>query len=178
MDCLNTREALLSAVREIRQDLEDIVAEDDQDLIEQQGSFGEWSLKDLLGHLTGWRQVTAERLEAALRGEEPVFPWPSHLERRKGPDEKNQWFFDTNHDKPLAQVMRESRETFDRVESAIAALPEDDLLRTDRFAWLQGFALASAVVQGTIKHYRSAHEPQVRAWLAASVYREQPGTSG
>lgn len=165
MEQLNTREALVDTVREVRRDLERVIAEADKDRIEQPGSFGEWSFKDLLAHLTGWRQVTAARLEAALRGEKPLFPWPPHLEGGQGPDEKNQWFFETNRDKPLAQVVQESRETFDRVERAIAALPEDDLFLVDRFSWLPGSALRSAVIKGTIEHYRTAHGPEIRAWL-------------
>lgn len=161
----NTREALLDGVREVRQDLERLVAEVDKHRMEQPGSFGEWSLKDLLAHLTGWRRVTAARLEAALRHEEPEFPWPPHLEEGKGPDAKNDWFFETNREKPIAQVMRESREAFDHVERALAALSDDDLFLPHRFAWLQGAPLVSMAVKGTIEHYRVAHEPEIRAWL-------------
>lgn len=161
----NTREALLDGVRDVRQDLERLVAEVDEDRMEQPGSFGEWSLKDLLAHLTGWRQVAAARLEAALRREEPVFPWPPHLEVGQGPDAKNEWFMETNRDKPLAEVVRESREVFDRVERGITAISEDALFHPNRFSWLPGAALASAVVKGTIEHYRLAHEPEIRAWL-------------
>lgn len=162
---LNTREALLGAVREVRQDLERMVAEVDERLMARPGSFGEWSFKDLLAHLTGWRQVTAARLEAALRREEPVYPWPPQLEEGKGPDARNQWFLETHRDKPLAEVMSDSRETFDRVEQALAALPEDDLFLPHRFPWLKGAALASVVVKGAIEHYRLAHAPEIRAWL-------------
>ena len=94
----------------------------------------------------------------------PDRPCGFHL--RFSLDEINRWFFETNRDKPLAAVLRESRETFERVERAIAALPEADLLEPGRFPWLGGAALGPAVVSGTLLHYREEHEPAIRAWLA------------
>src|SRR5215217_6304607 len=135
MEQLNSREALLDAVRGLREELDRVVAEAGEERMVQLGSFGEWTFKDLLAHLTGWRQTTAARLEAGLRGEEPVFPWPAHLDEEADLDEINRWFFETNRDKPLAAILRESRETFERVERAIVALPEDDLLKPGRFPW-------------------------------------------
>ena len=166
MEQLNTQAALLDAVRGLREDLESAIAEAGEERMEQPGSFGELTFKDVIAHLTGWRQTTVARLEAGQRGEEPVFPWPSHLHEDKDTDEINRWFFETNRDKPLASVLRDSRETFERAERAIAALPEDDLFILDRFPWLQGYALGPGVVHGTLDHYRVDHEPEIRAWLA------------
>lgn len=166
MEQLNTRAALLDTVRGLREEIERAVAEAGEERMEQPGSFGEWTFKDVIAHLTGWRQVTVARLEAGLRSEEPVFPWPPHLDEDKDTDEINRWFFETNRDKPLASVLRDSRETFERAERAIAALPEDDLLVPGHFPWLQGYALGPAVVHGTLDHYHDDHEPEIRAWLA------------
>jgi hypothetical protein len=166
LEQLNTRAGLLETVRELREDLERAIAEAGEERMEQPGSFGELTFKDVIAHLTGWRLTTAARLEAGLSGEEPVFPWPAHLEEDKDTDEINRWFFETNRDKPVADVRRESRETFDRVERAIATLPEDALFVPDRFPWLQGYTLGPAVVHGTSEHYRIDHEPEIRDWLA------------
>jgi hypothetical protein len=166
MEDLNSRDNLLETMRGLREELERVVAAVDEERMTQPGSFGTWSFKDVLAHLTGWRQVTAERLEAGLRGKEPVFPWPAHLDEDHDLDEINRWFDETNRAKPLAEVLRESRETFARVEDAIAALPEEDLLQPDRFPWLAGHALGPAVVRGTYEHYHLDHKPEIRAWLA------------
>lgn len=163
---LNSREALLTAVRGLRAEIEGVIAEVGPARMEQPGSFDEWTFKDVLGHLTGWRWITAARLEAALRHEEPVYPWPAHLNEDDHTDEINQWFYETNRDKPVAVVVRESRETFERVERAIELLPEDDLLQSGRFPWLGDYVLGPAVVSGTLDHYHEDHEPAIRAWLA------------
>jgi hypothetical protein len=166
MDQLNSRAALLDTVRGLRADLEGVIAEVGEARMEEPGSFGDWTFKDVLSHLTGWRLTTAARLEAGLRHEEPVFPWPAPLDEEHYTDEINRWFFETNHDKPVAEILRESRETFARVERAIEALTEDDLLLPDRFPWLGGWPLGPGVVSGTYDHYHEDHEPAIRAWLA------------
>src|SRR5207253_1611103 len=125
----------LDTVRGLREELERDIAEVGPERMEQPGSFGEWTFKDVITHLTGWRLVTAARLEAGLRGTEPVFPWPAHFNEEHDTDAINRWFYETNRDKPLVEVLRESRDTFQRVERAIASMPEDDLLTPGRFRW-------------------------------------------
>lgn len=162
---LDSRAALLAAMRGLREELDRVVAEAGEARLEEPGSFGDLTLKDVIVHLTGWRLVTAVRLEAGLRGEEPAYPWPAPLNEDHDTDAINRWFYETSRDKPVAAVLRESRETFDRVERAIAALPEDDLLGPGRFSWLGELALGPAVVGGTYHHFHEDHEPEIRAWL-------------
>jgi hypothetical protein len=162
---LNTHEALLEEVRALRAALDRDVAEAGDERITQPNTFDEWSFKDVIGHLTDWRMLTAARLEAAQHGGEPTVPGPGNLNEEDEIDEINRWFFEQNRKKSVAEVLRESNDTFDRVEKALAALPEEDLFTKDRFPWLEGYALA-AVIEGTSEHYRVDHEPAIRAWLA------------
>jgi hypothetical protein len=165
MQRLDDRAALLEAVRSLRNDAEAVFAEAANRSAPPPSADGAWTGKDVLAHLTAWRLTTAARLEAALQGSDPAMPWPATLDEERDLDEINRWFFETYRDKPLAEIARESRETFDRVERAIAALPERDLLEVDRFPWLAGSAVGPAVVAGTVEHVRE-HEPEIRARLA------------
>lgn len=163
----NDRDALLAAVQSLRHDVAQIVTEagDNGDQRIDDGPDA-WTFKDIIGHLTGWRLLTAARLEAGLNGSEPDMPWPPHLDEDRDLDAINQWFYETNRDKPFTEIKRESQETFDRVERAIAATPERDLLEIDRFPWLKGSAPGPAVIQGTVEHFRE-HEPDLRGRLDA-----------
>jgi hypothetical protein len=174
MEDLNTREALLSTVQGLRADLDRIIAEVDAERIVEPGSFEAWSFKDLIAHLTGWRLVTAARLEAGMLDREPQFPWPDRFDQEGGDLEEgnvdaiNEWFYVTNRDKSLEQVLQESNDAFDRVEQAIATMPEAALLEPGQFDWLYWTdeALGPAVVRGTYSHYHEDHEPDIQAWLA------------
>jgi hypothetical protein len=167
MEHLNSRAALLETVRGLREELDRVVAASGAERIEQPGSFGEWTFKDVITHLTGWRQVTAARLEAGLHCTEPTFPWPAHLSEEHDVDAINRWFYERSRDKPLAEVLHESRDSFERVERALAEMPEDDLLMPGRFSWVHWTdeGLGPAVVRGTYGHYHEEHEPSIRAWL-------------
>lgn len=165
MDNLTTREGLLTAIRELRDAIDQLAAEVGEEHAAEPNVFGELSFKDVIAHLNGWRQLTAARLEAGLTGAAPTPPWPADLDEDRDLDAINQWFFETGRDKTLAEIMAESRDTLDRSERAIAALSEDALFEAGHFDWLAGYALGPAVVEGTIEHFRIDHEPEIRAWL-------------
>lgn len=101
-----------------------------------------------------------------MRGDAPLMPWPAPLDEEEDLDEINRYFYETNRDKPRAALVRESRETFDRVERALSQVSEQDLFTVGRFSWLAGDALGPAVIEGTVEHFRE-HEPELRT-LAAS----------
>ena len=62
--------------------------------MDQPGVIGDWSLKDIVAHLTGWNRWLLARLQAAGSGEpEPPPPWPAHLETE---DEINAWVYESN----------------------------------------------------------------------------------
>lgn len=163
---LTTRAALLDALRGLQADIEGVVAAAGPARMEQPGSFGDWSCKDVLTHLTGWRELTAARLEAGFGDAAPLVPWPASLDEDRDIDAINAWFYESNRATPLDAVLADSRETFERCERAIAALPEDALFTPDHFPWLAGYALGPAVVRGTLEHFHEDHEPEIRAWLA------------
>lgn len=172
MQELNSRESLLETVRGLRRDLDQVILQVGQERAVEPGAFGPWSFKDLIAHLTGWRLVTAARLEAGMRDEEPELPWQERLDGGVDIDEGdvdtiNEWFYQTNRDKSLEQVLQESNDTFDRLERAIQEAPEDALLQPGRFAWVYwtDAALGPAVVRGTYTHFHEDHEPDIRAWL-------------
>lgn len=165
MERMNSRKALLEAVRQVRDDLDAVIAQVDEERMQQPASFGPWSFKDLIAHLTGWRLTTVARLEAGLRDEEPVFPWPEGLDERDGPDEINEYFYQINRDKPLDMIIEESNQTFDRVEHALTEIPEEDLFDPDRFPWLMGYTLGPGVISGMYLHYHEDHKPDIERWL-------------
>jgi hypothetical protein len=128
----------------------------------QPGVAGEWSIKDIVAHLTGWRRRTVGRFQAALRREPPPPPlWPSHLQTD---DEINAWIYAANRDRPLADVLRESRDVLQQLVETLDAFPAADLLDPARFPWLGGedLPLTGAAF---FAHFHEEHEPDMRAWL-------------
>ena len=150
---------------------EALVAEAGDDRMNVPGAAGDWTFKDVLAHLNGWRTRTVARLEAAARGEEPAPPpWPADLDddTDEGVEAINRWIYEQNQDRPAAEILSASREQFRRTRAAVAAIPEDELVTPARFPWLGGAPLC-AVLDGSFEHLHEEHEPAIRAWLAATT---------
>jgi len=135
----------------------------------QPGVAGEWSIKDVVAHLTGWRRRTLARFQAELRHETlPPPPWPQQLQTD---DDINAWIYEANRDRPLADVLSDSRDVFAQLVETLGAFPEEDLLDPTRFSWLEGEPPTAAALFG---HFHEEHEPDMRAWLDR-VKGEGPG---
>jgi hypothetical protein len=145
---------------------ERLLAEVGEERMLQPGATGDWTFKDVVAHLIGWRRRTLARLEAARQGvDPPPPPWPAALDDEE-PEPINNWIYEQNRDRPLADVLAEAREQFRRMRELTAAIPEDALLQPGRFAWLEGWPLGAVVVNSFI-HLHEEHEPTLRAWLQA-----------
>jgi len=121
---------------------------------------GGWSIKDIVAHLTGWRRRTVRRLQATLKHEPDVAPlWPSELQED---DEINAWIYESNRDRPLADVLSDSREVFQQLVDAIDAFSDDELQDPQRIEWLEGEPLSGKFV---FSHFHEEHEPDMRVWL-------------
>ncbi len=158
----------LDRIERAQETWEAIVAEVGDAGMEQPGAAGDWTFKDVVGHLNGWRERTVDRLEAAARdAAPPPSPWPDDLsdETDEGVEAINRWIYERNRDRPAADILAESREQFQRMRAAVEAVPEYDLVMGGRFPWLGGEPL-SAVLEGSFDHLHEEHEPALRAWLA------------
>jgi hypothetical protein len=121
---------------------------------------GGWSIKDIVAHLTGWRRRTVQRFQAALKHEPDVSPpWPEALQ---ADDDINAWMYEANRDRPLADVLRDSRDVFHQLVETLDAFSEEDLQDPHRFAWLEGEPFSG---KAFFAHFHEEHEPDMRAWL-------------
>lgn len=141
----------------------DLVEEIGEARMNEPGPMGEWTFKDLATHLLGWRNRTIARLEAAAAGRQvPPPPWPPELD---DDDAINAWIQERGRDQSLKQVLDDTDRSFDRLASAIAALPDDVLTRSDALPWLEGEAIADIDL---FRHIHDEHEASIRAWLDGS----------
>ena len=153
-----TRKDLIAHIRAERDDWHALLDEIGTARMEQPGPMGEWTFKDLVGHLLGWRARTIALIDAGPGGK-PAPAWPASL---TGDDEINDWIHAQYRDRPLDAVLAEADRSYERLESAITSLPEDDLTTPGRFAWMEGKALVDGDFFG---HLHEEHEASIREWL-------------
>ncbi len=160
MSGTTSKTQLLDDLRDEQAGWEALLQDIGEDHMTQPGVAGEWSIKDIVAHLTAWRRRTVGRFQAALRNEpSPAPPWPADLQTD---DEINAWFYAADRDRALDDVLRESRDVFQQLVETLSAFPEAELLDPARFPWLEGEPLSGAALFG---HFHEEHEPDMRAWL-------------
>lgn len=154
----------LAAIEREREAWEALLAGVGEARMLEPGAMGDWTFKDLIAHITGWRARSLRRLEAAANGQpEPKPAWPATLTTD---DEVNDWIYEQNRERLLGEVVSESRESFARLAEIVQMLPDEALSDPERFPWLEGQALGPAIVEGAFfGHWHEEHESDVRRWL-------------
>ncbi len=161
---------LINKLREKNNHWEAVLAEVGPERMEVPGVNGDWTMKDVVAHLTGWNRRLVGSLQAAGRGDpEPPPPWPSHLQTE---DEINAWIYSTNRRRALRTVLDESHQVLRELLGIIDRLPED--VRAEQrepdfqLVWVGGKRFLASEF---FDHFRDDHEPDVRRWLK----RQSPG---
>lgn len=179
-DTTVTKGEVLAAINREREAWDGLLAEVGEDRMLEPGPMGEWTFKDLVDHLTAWRERSLQRLEAAAHGQpEPPAPWPADLDDENDDDVDaiNDWFQKQSADKLLGEVLDESRESYARLAEAVQQLPDEALTDGSYFAWTEGQALGDAIVSGAFfDHLHGEHDADIRRWLADRP--SGPPTSG
>lgn len=152
----------LNGLREEYQQWEALLDQIGEERMDQPGVAADWSIKDIVAHLTGWRRRTIARLQAAQRGEEEPPPyWPAHLQTD---DEINAWMYESNRDRSVREVLGDSDHVFQQLVAAIEGLPDEVLSDPARhLPWLEAQSIKPGDFFG---HFHEEHEPDMRAWLA------------
>lgn len=164
MATIETKPQLIERLHHERAAWEALLAEIGKERMLQPGAMGDWTMKDVVAHVTGWGKQHIARLQAAQNGTTPEFP--INDEENGDVDVINQGIYDANKDHSLDEVLNDSRAFWQQFEDLIGALPERDLMEEGRYSWMKGRALGLASLEDTASHIHEEHEPNIRQWLA------------
>jgi uncharacterized protein (TIGR03083 family) len=110
----------------------------------QPGAFGEWSVKDILAHITFWEQ----RLLAYFNGARESLIQPGE-EEQAAIDRINAEVFTANRDRPLDEVRAAFASSYQQTLALADALSAEDLADEELFGLFAG---------DTFEHYREHRE--------------------
>ena len=164
-----TRDDLLEAMRRGRAEWEELLARVPAARLREPGVEGDWSVADVVAHVAAYElfvgQILIWELRREPRGKVTVFAQePPDLNG----DAYNEWVVEQARGWSAEDVLAEEARAYRLLEAAIAAMPEEDLLEPDRFAWLAGRALAEILPSQAHAHYRM-HTTAIKAWLRGSA---------
>ncbi|MGD2158416.1 MAG: ClbS/DfsB family four-helix bundle protein [Anaerolineales bacterium] len=138
--------------RRLVQNLE--VLSDEQ--METTDVVGEWTIKDLLAHLSDWEQRFIGWYEAGVRGHVPEVPAPGISWENL--DVLNQRIYEKNRDRSLKDVREEFNLSYKQAMATIKGISEEDMFAVGQYAWLGEGNLVIYILANTANHYRWAKQ--------------------
>ena len=126
------------------------------------GVNGSWSVKDNLAHLTVWQDHLLSQLEGILTNHKP----PEFLPGLSTDDEENEYIYQENKDRPLAEVQTAFRASYQRVLAAVQSLSEETLNVPSPWS-TSGNPIWPLIVGETYGHYEE-HGSIIQRWLAGT----------
>jgi len=129
-----------------------------EEQMHQPGVVGEWTIKDILAHITAWQT----RLITAMFKAEKGFT-PDTTEGGKTVDQMNEKFYREMKERPFDQVWDDLDSSYHQLLGRLEGWKEKDLFDPKRFKWMQGEPFAVYIAGDSYEHYEE-HAAQIREW--------------
>jgi hypothetical protein len=157
-----SREQALESIRRGWEALDATLAQVPEAWMVQPGVEDEWSVKDILAHITTWEERMLRWIQAARQGEAPELPAPGM--GWDDVDRLNAQTYAANRERPLDEVLVAYRALHRQALAAVESLGEAELLDPQRFPWLNGMPMWHLVAANTWWHYRE-HGQAIQDWI-------------
>jgi hypothetical protein len=129
--------------------------------MEQPGVVDQWSLKDLIAHLSEWERKFIEWYQAGKRGEIPETPAPGYTWKQL--DEVNQQIYEMHHQRPLGEILAEFQGSYERMMAVVEDISAGELFEPGYYDWTGKANLAEYLAGCGYEHYDWAKE-HIRKW--------------
>jgi uncharacterized damage-inducible protein DinB len=151
---------IIAALEDSREEFLEALEELPREMLLEPGVNGEWTLKDLLAHLTMWE---AEQIKLLWQTSQGMRPTTIHISGISD-DQANEQWYQLNRERPLERVLEDfygiRAQTIRRVQS----FKDEDLTNPRRYPWLKNRPLWKWIAEDTFEH-EAEHLSQVRDWL-------------
>ncbi len=164
MNEINSKEALLDAIRRARAALEDALASFDEQSLVTAAITGDWTPKDLMAHVADWERRFLRWVEIGRRGEIPQRPEPGLT--YDDLDRLNQEMVEHNRRLSLDEVRAEFAAAYRAILDAVIAMSEQELFAVGYYPWTGEYPLLPYLRANTDEHY-AEHAAELETWLRA-----------
>lgn len=150
---------LLTRLEESREAFLDILEGLPQDQWIIPGVVGEWSIKDILAHLSRWEAELIKLLWQARQGQRPTTLHFTQLDV----DETNRlWFLDSRI-RSLERVLEDFHAVRNQTILRVEEFSDKELTDLKSFPWLGSNALWQWIASDSFEH-EEEHGAQIKAW--------------
>jgi uncharacterized damage-inducible protein DinB len=125
------------------------------------GAVGDWTLADLLVHLTAWESEMVTGLMHINQGKRP----DKLLAAFDDVDGYNLRTFQANQGRELDRIFDDLQRVRLHLEQWLEEFSDRDLTDPQRFPWSKGFSLAHLIKENSFGHEQE-HLPEIDAFVA------------
>ncbi len=157
-----TKSEIMKLIQSGREALERVLAGLSEGQMTQPGVENDWSVKDIMAHITDWERRMVGWIDDSLHGEVPQRPAPGMTWDNL--DQLNEQIYLSNRDRDLRDVSADFHRSYENALASVEALTEEDLTDPQRFAWREGTPLWHLVAANMWEHYQE-HRESIEKWL-------------
>lgn len=162
---MKTKEELIRKLESSREEFSASIEGLPEEAYIETGILDNWSLKDILAHLTMWE---AQVITLLFRAYTKPKPGTVHF-GQETTDELNERWFNQNKDRTLEQVLDDFEGVRNQTIRRLEDFSEKDLFNVKAFDWLDGQALWQWIAEETYEHEED-HRGQILSWRQSQGY--------
>jgi hypothetical protein len=146
-----TKAQLLEAMQSEHAALDKVLAALTPEQMTSVSHATQWSIKDVLVHLTAWEQMCLGWYKAGRRGQTPHLP-AEGFNWAQIPA-LNRQIYEAHRASPLAEVRQQYHASYQHMLKTVQAIREEELFTLRLYAWTNKNALAAYFISATSSHY-------------------------
>ena len=154
-----TQDEILDALEDEREKFMDAIEGLSQEAMQEPGVIADWSVKDILFHLSMWEAELVKLLWQAVQGMKPTTA-------QFGPKKVNEFnaaWQAQAQTRPLELVMDDFVAVRKQTARRVRSFADQDLDDPERYSWLKGQPLWKWIAEDSFIH-EAEHAAQIREW--------------
>lgn len=157
---------MISQLHTDRRQLEELLSTLTPEEMEIEAAQGDRSVKDIIAHITAWERYGIVWIQSLAKGQKPEMPVPetSMDAVRQNMAIMNAEIHKKNENRPLQDILEESRYSYKMLVKEIEALPTERLDETFNYEWSEEPVLGRHLIAWRYWHYR-AHLKHIQEWI-------------
>jgi hypothetical protein len=153
------KDEVLDALEDEREKFMDSIEGLSDEALQTPGVVGEWSIKDIMTHLSAWEAELVKLLWQVKQNQKPSTAHFSDV----AVDFRNQQWYAIYKGRPLENVLADFVSVRKQTVRRVEAFNDKDLTDPQRYTWLEERALWEWVAGDSFEH-EAEHRSQIQAW--------------
>jgi hypothetical protein len=155
-----SKDEILTALEDVRENFLNAIEGLDDSQLNEPGVVDDWSVKDLIVHISMWEAELVKLLWQVRQGQAPT---TIHFTKTGSVDDINAAWDAASKGRTLEQAMADFRGVRKQTERRVQSFNDQELTEKDHFPGLRGFPLAEWIANDSYDH-ESEHIAQIIAW--------------